>query len=89
VPTIAEAALPGFAATTWYGLFAGAATPRHIIVRLHADAARALKSPEVVERLTRDGSDPVGSEPAVFDAYVRTEIEKARRIVRASGMRID
>ena len=89
VPSIAEAALPGFAATTWYGLFAGAATPRPLITKLHADVTRALKSPEVIERLTRDGSDPVGSEPAAFDAYVRTEIEKARRIVKASGMRLD
>jgi tripartite-type tricarboxylate transporter receptor subunit TctC len=89
VPSIAEAALPGFAATTWYGLFAGAATPRPLIAKLHADVTRALKTPEVIERLTRDGSDPVGSDPAAFDAYVRTEIEKARRIVKVSGMRLD
>ncbi len=89
VPTIAEAALPGYAITTWYGLFAPAATPRNLIAKLHADVTRALKTPEVIERLTRDGSDPVGSEPAAFDAYVRAEIEKARRIVKASGMRLD
>ncbi len=89
VPSIAEAALPGFAATTWYGLFAGAATPRPLIAKLHADVTRALKTPDVIERLTRDGSDPVGSDPAAFDAYVRNEIEKARRIVKASGMRLD
>ncbi len=89
VPTIAEAALPGYAITTWYGLFAAAATPRPLITKLHADVTRALKTPEVIKRLTRDGSDPVGSDPAAFDAYVRAEIEKARRIVKASGMRLD
>ena len=89
LPTVAEAALPGYAMTTWYGLFAPAATPRAVITKLHADVARALKMPDVIERLTRDGSEPVASEPAVFDAHVRTEIENARRIVKASGMRLD
>ena len=89
LPTVAEAALPGYAMTTWYGLFATAATPRPLIIKIHADVARALKLPDVVERLTRDGSEPVASEPAAFDAHVRAEIENARRIVKASGMRLD
>jgi tripartite-type tricarboxylate transporter receptor subunit TctC len=89
LPTVAEAALPGYAMTTWYGLFAPAATPRPLITKLHADVARALKLPEVIERLTRDGSEPVASEPAAFDAHIRIEIEQARRIVKASGMRLD
>ena len=89
LPTVAEAALPGYAMTTWYGLFAASATPRAVISKLHADVARALKTPEVIERLKRDGSDVVANEPAAFDAHVRTEIENARRIVKASGMRLD
>jgi tripartite-type tricarboxylate transporter receptor subunit TctC len=89
LPSIAEAALPGYAMTTWYGLFTPAATPRPLIAKLHADVARALKLPDVVERLARDGSDVVASEPAAFDAHVRSEIENARRIVKASGMRLD
>lgn len=89
LPTVAEAALPGYAMTTWYGLFAAAATPHPVIIKIHADVARALKLPDVVERLTRDGSEPVASEPAAFDAHVRAEIENARRIVKTSGMRLD
>jgi tripartite-type tricarboxylate transporter receptor subunit TctC len=89
VPTIAESALPGYEATTWYGIFTPAAVPRTVVVKLHADIARALKLPDVAERLTRDGSDPVASEPAAFDAHVRAEIDKAQRIVKASGMRLD
>lgn len=89
VPTIAEAALPGYEATTWYGLFTASAVPRAVIVKLHADIARAIRLPDVIERLTRDGSDPVASDPAAFDAHVRAEIEKARRIVKASAMRMD
>ena len=89
LPTVAEAALPGYAMITWYGLFAAAATPRAVIFKLHADVARALKMPDLIERLTRDGSEPVASEPAVFDAHVRAEIENARRIVKTSGMQLD
>lgn len=89
LPTIAEAALPGYAVTTWYGVFAAAATPRNLISRLHADFARSIKHADVVDRLTRDGSEPVASEPAAFDAFIRSEIENARRIVKASGMRLD
>ena len=89
VPTIAEAALPGYEATTWYGLFISSGAPRAVIARLHTDIARAIKLPEVNERLLRDGSEPVASEPAAFDAHVRAEIDKARRIVKASGMRLD
>ncbi len=89
LPTIAEAALPGYAMTTWYGLFIAAATPRTVITKLHADVARALKLPDVIERLARDGSNVVASEPAAFDAHVRSEIENASRIVKASGMRLD
>jgi tripartite-type tricarboxylate transporter receptor subunit TctC len=89
LPSIAEAALPGYAMTTWYGVFAPAATPRPLVAKLHADVARALKLPDVIERLARDGSDVVASEPAAFDAHVRAEIENARRIVKASGMRLD
>ncbi len=89
LPTVAESALPGYAMITWYGLFTAAATPRNVITKLHADVARALKLPDVVERLARDGSDVVANEPAAFDAHVRAEIENARRIVKASGMRLD
>jgi tripartite-type tricarboxylate transporter receptor subunit TctC len=89
LPTIAEAALPGYEATTWYGLLTAGATPRAVIARLNADIARAIKHPDVVERLTRDGSEPVASDPAAFDAHIRAEIDKARRIVKASGMKVD
>lgn len=89
LPTVAEAALPGYAMTTWYGLFCAAATPPNIITKLHADVAHALRTPDLVARLARDGSAVVASEPAAFDAQVRAEIEKARRIVNLSGMRLD
>jgi tripartite-type tricarboxylate transporter receptor subunit TctC len=89
LPTIAEDGLPGYEAATWYGIFSVGGTPAAVIGKLHADIARALKLPDVAERLARDGSDAVASEPAVFDVFIRAEIDKVRRIVKASGMRLD
>ena len=89
LPTIAEDGLPGYEATTWYGIFTVAATPAAVISKLNADIARALRQPDVADRLARDGSDAVSSEPAAFDAFVRNEIEKVRRIVKAAQMRLD
>lgn len=89
LPTIAEDGLPGYEATTWYGIFTVAATPAAVISKLNADIARALRQPDVADRLARDGSDAVASDPAAFDAFVRNEIEKVRRIVKAAQMRLD
>ena len=89
LPTVAEDGLPGYEAATWYGLFTAGGTPAAVIAKLHADIARALKLADVAERLARDGSDAVASEPAVFDAFVRTEIDKVRKLVKAANMRLD
>jgi tripartite-type tricarboxylate transporter receptor subunit TctC len=89
LPTIAEAALPGYEATTWYGIFTTGGTPRAVVAQLNSDVVRALRLPDVTGRLTRDGSEPVGSDPAAFDAHVRAQIDIARRIVKAARMRLD
>jgi len=89
LPTIAESALPGYEATTWYGIFTRAGTPRATISALNAEVVRALRAPEVADRLTRDGSVIVASSPEVFQAVVVTEIEKVRRLAKQSGMKIE
>lgn len=89
VPTIAEAALPGYEAITWYGLLTRGGTPRPVVAALNAEAVRALRTPEVSERLTREGSVIVGSSPEAFDAFIAREIEKVRQLARQSGMKLD
>ena len=89
VPTIAESGFPRFEATAWYGLLAPASTPQAAIARLNAEAARALKTPEVKERLEAAGFDIVGSTPEAFAAYIKSEIKKWREIVAASGARAE
>jgi tripartite-type tricarboxylate transporter receptor subunit TctC len=89
VPTMAEAGLPDFEVSSWNGLFAPAKTPPEIIARLHEAAVKALAAPDVREKFTAQGAEAVGSTPEDFHAYIRAEIEKWGKVVRASGARVD
>ena len=89
IPTIAESGFPGFEATAWYGLLAPARTPQAVVTRLYGEATRALKAPEVKERLEATGFDIVGSTPDAFATYIKSEIRKWRQIAEASGTRVD
>jgi tripartite-type tricarboxylate transporter receptor subunit TctC len=87
IPTIAEAGVPGYEATQWFGLLAPAATPRAIVDRWHKETVRSLKAPEVRDRLIADGEDPVGSTPEEFAAYIRSETIKWAKVVKAVGLK--
>jgi tripartite-type tricarboxylate transporter receptor subunit TctC len=89
VPTMAEAGIPGFDISTWFGIFAAAGTPPEIVRRLADASIAALKEPATVERLARLAVVPVGNTPDEFAAFVRREHEKYREIVRLSGARVD
>jgi tripartite-type tricarboxylate transporter receptor subunit TctC len=84
VPAVGET-IPGYDVEVSYFLLAPAGTPRDIIAKLHADAARALKQPDVVERLARDGATPVGNTPEETARYIEREIVKWGKAVKASG----
>lgn len=89
VPTMAEAGLPDFEVSSWNGLFAPAKTPPEIISRLHQATVKVLALPEVRDKLAAQGAESVGSTPEEFRAYVRAEIDKWARVIRASGMPIE
>jgi tripartite-type tricarboxylate transporter receptor subunit TctC len=89
VPTIAEAGYPGFEASAWYGVLAPAGTPKAIVARLNTEILRVLKIPEVKERLENVGFELVGGTPDAFAAYIRSEIEKWARVVKASGIKAE
>jgi tripartite-type tricarboxylate transporter receptor subunit TctC len=76
IPPIAEAGVPGYEATQWYGLVAPAGTPPEIIARLHAEATKALETQEMKDKLAGDGAEPVGTTPAEFAAHIKGELEK-------------
>jgi tripartite-type tricarboxylate transporter receptor subunit TctC len=86
VPPVAEAAVPGYDAMQWYGMVAPAGTPAPIIARLHAEAAKALQSEDMKEKLALDGAQPVGSSPAEFAALIRNELDKWTRVARAANI---
>ena len=85
VPTIAESGFPGFAATAWYGVLATAGTPKPIVNRLHDEIVRALALPDVKERLNNVGFELVGGTPDEFAAFIKSEIAKWAKVVKASG----
>jgi tripartite-type tricarboxylate transporter receptor subunit TctC len=87
VPTIAEQGFPGVEATAWYGVLAPAGTPRHVVVRLHAELVKSLKMPDVVQRLDALGFEIAGTTPEQFGAYMRSETGKWAKVVKASGAR--
>ena len=88
VPAIAET-LPGYETVVSYFLLAPAGTPDEIIAKLHAESAKALREPDVVERLARDGAEPVGNTPQETARYIVSEIDKWGKAVKASGAHAD
>jgi tripartite-type tricarboxylate transporter receptor subunit TctC len=89
VPTLAEAGVLGYEATSWNGIFAPAKTPRPIIDRIHAEVVKILNTPDVREKLIAAGSDPVGSTPEEFLAYVKVELARWGKVIRENNIRAD
>jgi tripartite-type tricarboxylate transporter receptor subunit TctC len=85
VPTMDEAGLPGFEASTWHGLVTPAGTPRELITKLHDAAVKALNDATVRASLEKLGVDVIGDTPQEFAAYIKSEIPKWTAIVKASG----
>jgi tripartite-type tricarboxylate transporter receptor subunit TctC len=87
VPTIAESGFPGFEATAWYGVHAPAHTPKPIVTRLNTEFVKALNLPDVKERLSSLGFEIAGSTPEFYGSYIKSEIKKWAKVVKASGAR--
>ena len=87
VPTIAESGLPGFEFTFWNGLWAPAGTPAAITDQIARDLSQVVAMPEVRERLSRLGAEPMAMTPKEFSRFVEAEIEAAQRIVKVSGIK--
>jgi tripartite-type tricarboxylate transporter receptor subunit TctC len=87
VPTLDEAGLKGFQAVAWNGLTAPARTPQAVVAKVNADVMKIMKSPELAERLKAEGSDPVGSTPERYAAFLREEIAKWGKVIKAAGIK--
>jgi tripartite-type tricarboxylate transporter receptor subunit TctC len=89
LPTVAEAGVPGFEYTTWYGMLVPAGTPRSIVDRLQVDAAKIIKTTQVQERFAAQGLDVYGTSAVEFETYLNAEIAKWDKLVRMAGVRVE
>lgn len=88
-PTVAESGVPGFEASNWVAIVAPAGTPRDIIVKVNADANRALKLPDVRERFAGVGAEAVGSTPEELAAKIRSDSERYGKIAKQLNIKLD
>jgi tripartite-type tricarboxylate transporter receptor subunit TctC len=89
LPTVAEAGVPGYEVTVWFGLVAPAATPRAIVTKLNAEVLRILAMPDVRERFLALGVEPLGSTPDEFGAHIRAQMEKWAKVVKDAGVKAE
>lgn len=88
VPTIAEAGVPGYEATSWFGLWSVAGTPQPILGKLHASLTKVLKDPAVAKKIADQGGEVVIETPAQFDAFIKSEAAKWGKVVKESGAEV-
>lgn len=89
VPTMIEAGVKDFEVVSWFGVWAPAKTPKAVIDRLHREIVDVLNTSEVRKSLTARDFQPIGSTPQQFAAFVKAEVEKYARLVKAAGIRVD
>jgi tripartite-type tricarboxylate transporter receptor subunit TctC len=85
VPTIAEAGYPGGQFDFWLGMLAPAKTPREVVAKVNGEINRALRSPDMIERLAKLGSEPMPMTPEQFDAFIASEYEVLGKVMRDAG----
>lgn len=89
LPTMAEAGLPGFEVTSWFGLLAPAGTPGAIVSRLNAETAKVMALPEVTSALNKLGFDVMGGTPEQFADHIKREVEKFTKLAKATGIKAE
>jgi tripartite-type tricarboxylate transporter receptor subunit TctC len=89
LPTTLEAGVPNSDYNFWVGMFAPAKTPRDVVNRLYRETAKALRTPEVREKMARLGAEPMDYDPEQFNAYLRDEIVANAALVKAAGIKLD
>lgn len=86
VPTIAELGMPGYSASTWYGIYAPKGTPTDIVQKIHEATVEVLKIPELREQLIQRGFEPIGNTPDQFASFISSEITKWAKVVKIAGI---
>lgn len=89
VPTVSESWISGYEASAWQGLMVPAAVPAPIVARLNLEILKVLAIPDVRAQMARQGTDPLGSTPEAYNAYLRTEIDRWSKVARAGGITLE
>jgi tripartite-type tricarboxylate transporter receptor subunit TctC len=89
VPTIAESGLPGYEVTNWYGVMMPPGVPKDVLAKVHDEIAKILKMQDVQQRFQAEGGDTAPNTPEQFAAFIRSEIAKWAKAVKASGAKVD
>lgn len=89
IPTVAEAGVPGYEVTTWYGFFGPAAMPGDVVNKIHADVTRILGQPDVRDRLLGEGGEPGSLTVEQFASFIRAEHVKWEKVIRAAGIKAE
>jgi tripartite-type tricarboxylate transporter receptor subunit TctC len=89
LPTISESGLPGFETGAWQGMFAPRATPAPIISTLNREIAAAVQSPEMRKQFAMEGGEPIGNTPQEFAVWLRAEIAKWAKVVKAANIKVE
>jgi tripartite-type tricarboxylate transporter receptor subunit TctC len=89
IPTVAEAGVPGYELTVWFGLVAPAGTPREVIQKLNAEVTKILAMPDVRERFLAQGVEPLGSTPEEFGAHIKSQMARWATVVHDAGVKAE
>lgn len=89
VPTVAEAGVPGYEATSWFGMFATAGTPAPVVTRLNTALVKVLSDPAIKKKIAEQGAEPVAEKPEQFAQFIQQETAKWAKVVKASGATVD
>ena len=89
MPTVSEAALPGYESISWLGVFAPTGTPREVVALLNTEIVKILQQPEVKQRLLEQGGEPIGNTQEQFAAVLKSDIAKYAKIMRESGTKVE
>jgi tripartite-type tricarboxylate transporter receptor subunit TctC len=88
LPTMAEAGVPNFVVTQWHGIIAPRGTSRVVIERMHGEVSKAVQRPDFIARLAADGTDPLGTSPREFTAYLGNETAQWAKVVKSANIRV-
>ena len=89
IPTIAEAGLPGYDASSWYGVLAPAGAPPAIVMKLQSEIHTALRAPDIVDKLSAQGLEPAPNTPEEFARFIAAELVKWNKIIAAAGVKVE